>query len=258
MVMAARTSRVGCGGSSPPRPEAKDRCRREGQGVGTPSGPAADRGLRVNVGCGATPTLGWLNFDNSLAVRAANWPLAMQALRHARILNGHSWEFVQVSKRENIRFANATIRIPCPDSSAEVVYSSHMIEHLDRREAQAFLGEARRILRPGGVVRIAAPDLARFVESYSTTGDADEFIASTHMGLARPVGVLSRAKWALVGPRHHLWMYDGVSLSKLISDAGFVDVMIMPAGKTSITDPGSLDLEERADESVYVEAVRPE
>jgi len=133
-----------------------------------------------------------------------------------------------------------------------------MIEHLDRREAQAFLLEVQRILRPGGIVRIAAPDLARFAEDYSTTGDADEFIASTHMGLARPVGMLSRAKWALIGPRHHLWMYDGLSLSKLVSDAGFVDVMIMPAGKTNISDPGSLDLEERANESVYVEAAQPE
>lgn len=223
-----------------------------------PGSPAGHAGVRVNVGCGASPTPGWLNFDNSLAVRAANWPLAIQLLRQARVLNEYSWEFVQVAKRKNVRFANATTRIPCPDNSADVVYSSHMIEHLDRREAQAFLLEVRRILQPGGIVRVAAPDLARFAEDYSTTGDADGFIAKTHMGLARPVGVLSRIKWGLIGPRHHLWMYDGPSLSKLISDAGFVDVMIMPAGKTNITDPGSLDLEERADESVYVEAARPE
>jgi predicted SAM-dependent methyltransferase len=88
------------------------------------------RGVRVNAGCGASPTPGWLNFDNSTAVRVANWPLAMQILRQARILNEHSWEFVRVAKRENVRFANATMRIPCPDSSAEVAYSSHMIEHL--------------------------------------------------------------------------------------------------------------------------------
>jgi predicted SAM-dependent methyltransferase len=223
-----------------------------------PSRPARHAGVRVNVGCGASPTPGWLNFDNSLAVRAANWPLAMQMLRQARILNEHSWEFVRVAKRENVRFANANVRIPCADDSAEVVYSSHMIEHLDRREAQYFLLEVHRILQPGGIVRIAAPDLSRFAEDYSTTGDADDFVASTHMGLARPVGMLSRVKWALIGPRHHLWMYDGPSLSKLVSDAGFVDVMIMPAGKTNISDPGSLDLEERANESVYVEAAQPE
>jgi hypothetical protein len=68
-----------------------------------------------------------------------------------------------------------------------------------------------------------------------------------------------RIKWALIRPRHHLRMYDGPSLSKLVSDAGFVDVMIMPAGKTNISDLwGALTFEERANESVYVEAAQPE
>jgi predicted SAM-dependent methyltransferase len=39
-----------------------------------------------------------------------------------------------------------------------------MIEHLDRREARSFLAEARRVLRPGGVLRLAAPDLSRLVD----------------------------------------------------------------------------------------------
>jgi SAM-dependent methyltransferase len=218
----------------------------------------AGAGLRVNVGCGAAPTAGWLNFDNSLAVRAAGWPVVIRVLGQARILSEQSRAFAGVAKRENIRFANAARRIPCPDDSADVVYSSHMIEHLDRKEALAFLLEARRILRPGGLVRIAAPDLARFVAGYSSTGNADEFIAGIQMAQARPGRILSRARWAVTGPRHHMWMYDGPSLSDLISGAGFGDVIIMPAGKTSITNPGRLDLEERSDESVYVEGRKPE
>jgi hypothetical protein len=132
-----------------------------------------------------------------------------------------------------------------------------MIEHLDRGEARAFLAEVRRILRPGGVVRVAAPDIARLVQDYLATGDADGFIAATSMGLNRPTGLIARMKWVLIGPRHHLWMYDGDSLAKLLHEAGFADVAIMPPGKTNIADPGDLDLEERASESVYVEAFQP-
>jgi predicted SAM-dependent methyltransferase len=132
-----------------------------------------------------------------------------------------------------------------------------MIEHLDRGEARAFLAEVRRILRPGGVVRIAVPDIARLVQVYLATGDADGFIAATHMGLNRPTGLMGWMKWVLVGPRHHLWMYDGDSLGKLLHEAGFANVAIMPAGKTNIADPGDLDLEERASESVFVEAFQP-
>jgi hypothetical protein len=49
-------------------------------------------------------------------------------------------------------------------------------------------------------------------------------------------------------------MYDGNSLSRLLQRHGFVDVEIMPAGKTKINEPGSLNLYERRTESVYVEA----
>jgi SAM-dependent methyltransferase len=211
--------------------------------------------VRVNVGCGATPTEGWTNFDNSLTVRLARWSPIVRRVTGRRSLAGPSWEFAKVAAEKNIRFANATRRIPCADDSAEIVYSSHMIEHLDRKEAQAFLLEAKRILRPGGVLRLAVPDISRLVNSYLATGDADSFIAGTNMSLARCTNVLSRVRLALIGPRHHLWMYDGRSLSKLLCDAGFTAVSIMPPGRTNIADPGDLDLEERAEESVYVEGV---
>jgi predicted SAM-dependent methyltransferase len=161
-----------------------------------------------------------------------------------------------IARSRRVRFANVVRRIPCPDSSAEAVYSSHMIEHLDRREAQAFLAEVRRVLMPGGVVRLAAPDLARLVHGYVTDGNANEFIVATHMAQPRPAGLLQRLSLALTGPRHHLWMYDGRSLSSLLLCAGFEDVCVIPPGTTKISDPGQLDLEERAAESVYVEGQR--
>jgi SAM-dependent methyltransferase len=214
-------------------------------------------GLRLNVGCGATPTAGWLNFDNSISVRAARWALLVRLLSRARLLTGQSWELARLANRHGIRFADAAVRIPCADDSAEVVYSSHMIEHLDRGRAHAFLLEARRVLRPGGLIRLAAPDLSLLASEYSATGDADVFVAGTRMCAARPAGVVPRLRSAVTGPRQHLWMYDGRSLSKLVHEAGFRDASVMAPGRTNIADPGSLDLAERAEESVYVEAVKP-
>ena len=162
-----------------------------------------------------------------------------------------------MAQRGNVGFANAAVRIPCAGGSVAAVYSSHMIEHLDRGEARAFLAEVRRVLAPGGVVRIAAPDLSLLIRDYGLTGDADEFVAGIHMGLSRPAGLRGWARWTMVGPRHHLWMYDGESLTRLLRQAGFKDAAVMPPGSTMIAEPGELDLSERAAESVYVEAVRP-
>jgi len=51
-------------------------------------------------------------------------------------------------------------------------------------------------------------------------------------------------------------MYDGESLTRLLREAGFENAAVLPPGTTGIPDPGQLDLKERADESVYAEAVR--
>ena len=214
-------------------------------------------GIRVNVGCGLSPTPGWLNFDNSFSVRVARWPLASAALRGIGLRPAKSTQLAEMGRTGSVLFANAAVRIPCAPGSVAAVYSSHMIEHLDRSEARVFLAEVQRVLHPGGVVRIAAPDLSLLVTRYVATGDADAFVAGTHMGLDRPAGLRGWARWALVGPRHHLWMYDGESLSRLMLETGFADVAVLPPGSTRIPDPGELDLRERAAESVYVEAVRP-
>ncbi len=214
--------------------------------------------VRINIGCGATPTDGWINFDNSFAVRVARWPLLADIVSSMRLLPRPSREFAKVASRKDVKFANASARIPKADNSVDVVYSSHMIEHLDSCEVRAFLQEVKRVLRPGAIVRLVVPDLALIVEDYLSSGDSDQLIANTNMCQNRPVGVAARLKLALIGPRRHLWMYDGPALVKLLSEAGFSDVMIMPLGKTSIMQPGNLDLEERASESVYVEAIKKE
>jgi SAM-dependent methyltransferase len=48
--------------------------------------------------------------------------------------------------------------IPYPDNSADVVYHSHIFEHLDRAYAGGFLLEIKRVLKPGGIHRIVVPD----------------------------------------------------------------------------------------------------
>lgn len=202
---------------------------------------------RINVGCGQTPTRGWKNFDNSWSVRLARGPLG-------KMLPGKS-DYVDVVRREGIRHAEAD-RLPVASGSAEVIYSSHMVEHLDRDEAARFLAEAHRVLRPGGRLRLAVPDLGKIAADYARSGDADRFIADLQMSQSRPKGLRRLIVQLMVGFREHRWMYDGASLAKLVASAGFADVEEMPAGKTRIADPGDLDLYERSDQSVYVEAVR--
>jgi hypothetical protein len=47
-------------------------------------------GIRLNVGCGLSPTPGWLNFDNSPSVRVAGWPVLSSVLAGLGFLGGAS------------------------------------------------------------------------------------------------------------------------------------------------------------------------
>jgi SAM-dependent methyltransferase len=213
--------------------------------------------LRINIGCGATPTPGWINLDNSLTVRLAKVPGLPEFLRRLHMIGPEQLEFARVVRQHGVHKADAVRRIPFPDSSAEVVYSSHMIEHLDpAAEVPRFLHEARRVLIPGGILRLVVPDLGRRVRRYLATGDADEFLASLHMADGTPRGVVASARFVIAGVRNHRWMYDAASLMRLLERHGFRNAKELSPGETTIPDPGALNLREREEESVYVEAKR--
>jgi ubiquinone/menaquinone biosynthesis C-methylase UbiE len=165
-------------------------------------------------------------------------------------------EFMRVAREKNIQWADATRRIPLPDNSAEVLYSSHMIEHLAEQQARTFLREARRVLTRGGTIRIAVPDIRKLAVAYLENQDADKFVESTLLATDSADTLGARLKFLLIGPRNHRWMYDGRSMTNLLSSEGFSEAVVLNPGETGIKDPGALDLWERADESVYIEAFK--
>ena len=213
--------------------------------------------MRINIGCGQTPTKGWRNYDNSMSLRLSRYRYIPEFLRSLHILSSKQYEFVCFARKNDIRWGDATKGLSLQKNSCEIVYSSHMLEHLDRLEASEFLTEAFRILKPSGIVRLALPDLKITIAQYNEDQDADAFIEGTRMCVDRPRSFLMRLRILFVGTRHHQWLYDGASLCRLLEKHGFVDVEILPPGETRIRESGSLNLQERREYSVYVEATKP-
>jgi predicted SAM-dependent methyltransferase len=48
--------------------------------------------------------------------------------------------------------------LPVPDNTAELVYTSHTIEHIDNASVNYLFKEVQRVLKPGGIFRIVTPD----------------------------------------------------------------------------------------------------
>lgn len=57
------------------------------------------------------------------------------------------------------------------DDSVDLVYACHLLEHFRREETEGVLTEWRRVLRPGGILRIAVPNFAALVKVYQDTGN---------------------------------------------------------------------------------------
>lgn len=59
--------------------------------------------------------------------------------------------------------------LPFPKSMFDACYSSHLLEHLTKDDAQRLLVECYRVLKPKGIIRIVVPDLQGIVENYLQT-----------------------------------------------------------------------------------------
>ena len=74
--------------------------------------------------------------------------------------------------------------IPLADASCDVVYHSHLLEHLRPAQARQFMQECFRVSKPGGVLRVAIPDLEQiclqYLEKLQGAVNQDEMAASDY------------------------------------------------------------------------------
>lgn len=56
--------------------------------------------------------------------------------------------------------------LPFDDSMFDLVYCSHFLEHVPRGSVHAFLLECKRVLRPGGILRLVLPDSEEMFTAY--------------------------------------------------------------------------------------------
>jgi len=89
----------------------------------------------LNIGCGATFHAEWINLDAA--------PSSPEVQAH-----------------------DIATGLPFAEGRFEAVYASHVLEHFEPDAGLRLLRECRRVLRPGGIVRIVVPDLEAIVRAY--------------------------------------------------------------------------------------------
>src|SRR6185369_4266618 len=56
-------------------------------------------------------------------------------------------------------YLDARRRLPFADDALDYVFAEHMLEHISYSSGAALVREIFRVLRPGGIFRVATPDL---------------------------------------------------------------------------------------------------
>jgi predicted SAM-dependent methyltransferase len=70
------------------------------------------------------------------------------------------------SKDKAVITHNLLEGIPFPDQQFELVYHSHVLEHFSKQDGEKLIRECHRVLKPGGILRIAIPDLETIARLY--------------------------------------------------------------------------------------------
>ncbi|MDQ7910866.1 methyltransferase domain-containing protein [Phytohabitans sp. ZYX-F-186] len=160
-------------------------------------------------------------------------------------------------------FAALDIRRPLPfaDGSVDWVYAEHLVEHVSLSDAIGWLTEVRRILAPGGVLRLTTPDLATYVDGYR---QGSPFFPR-HRSRLRAAGLgppmparrafMFNQLFYLYG---HRWLYDFDEMRYALSAAGFAPDTVERRSFRDGVRPDVADLDRvlRNDESLYVEVVK--
>jgi predicted SAM-dependent methyltransferase len=188
------------------------------------------RDLRVHLGCGNALFPGWLNVDC--------YPPAPRA----------GIEILTLDMRQGL---------PLGDASVSALFTEHFLEHLPVEIVrETILPEIRRVLEPGGWVRIGVPDGEYFVNQYVAhrEGHADPLFEGHRRG-STPMSMLNDIAHGF----GHCFLYDFETMKLMLQVAGFSNVQRCASGTSEV---GVFKDRDRSDPwrqamSLYVEAAAP-
>lgn len=175
----------------------------------------------LQYGCGNTAPAEWENFDTSPTIRVQKIPFVGFGL--AKNLQGFTFP-------ANIKVENIAKGLKVENGSYDMVYFSHVLEHLLRADGTKALRNSWLLLKPGGVFRCVLPNLNAYVVRYQqrlVEGRKDAahlFMTEACLGVdLATINFRDRMRLTF-GNYQHLWMWDEHSFVEALQQAGFSNI----------------------------------
>lgn len=137
--------------------------------------------MRIHLGCGKRDWPGWTNVDGADFPHVVHYDVTLQHF--------HS-------------------------DQADLLYSSHLLEYFDRDEGLEVLKNWYRVLKPGGVLRLAVPDWDNMIHALRFKG----------LGLEDILGPLYGKMQMDDRTIYHKTVYNYYELKAALKEAGFMNI----------------------------------
>lgn len=112
--------------------------------------------------------------------------------------------------------------------SMDGVFSAHKLERLYPHQVQGALREFRRVLKPGGILMVAVPDL-QAVAAYIAEGRLENTLYKSSTGNTGPIDIVYGSRQDVGNGNHfmaHKCGFTAVTLANHLKQAGFANIVI--------------------------------
>ncbi len=135
-------------------------------------------------------------------------------------------------------YLNATKVFPFENDTFDYIFAEHVIEHLTYKEGLFMLRECHRVLKPGGKIRIATPDLETLIDLYTTEEKSelqDRYIQWIVPMFFPDVSFYSAVFAINIAFQNwgHKFLYDSTTLQRAMEEARFVDISRFKPGESN-------------------------
>jgi SAM-dependent methyltransferase len=182
----------------------------------------------VQFGCGLCAPSHWQNFDASPALIVQHLPI-IGPLVPKGPFGGYP---------ATARYGDILKGLPIKPDSVDLLYCSHVLEHMTAGEAHIALTNSYRYLKPGGIFRLVLPDLEALAQEYLSSNNPDavhQFMRLTWLGedtSQRSSWQSTLKQWMSRG--RHLWMWDYKAMAHELASVGFQDIRRAKIGDSGL------------------------
>lgn len=212
---------------------------------------------RLNVGCGVSVGDSWLNIDGSYSLRLSRLPGVGAVIKKMYLFP--DWP-------RPVVYGNIVKGLRISPSSCQLIFASHVLEHLSLQDFTTALANLYSYLRPGGYLRCIVPDLEAYTRQYldrlgstdaNTIVEANSyFMTQTNLGVERRSCLINTIKESLSHSQHR-WMWDRPSLEKALRQTGFDEVRFRRYREWVDERFREVETEGRHDDSICAEVRKP-